>query len=176
MRFKSMNTSGKTQVSQKSCNGRKTFLFGKLGIATLIIIGLGVGIFFLYGLGPSIFAEKQKKQRVLSVAVRPLKKSSGYEVFREFIGKVEAERNSDLSFERGGLVVSVKVKEGDSVKSKQIVAQLDTNNLKARRAVLKAQLARAEATLKELRKGPRQEEIQSARREENIRVRSAIEP
>jgi len=102
-------------------------------------------------------------ERVLGVSVQPVRPSDGYEVVREYVGKIEAERNSDLSFELGGLVTSVKVGEGESVSRGQVIAELDTERLEARRAVLESQLARAEATLRELRNGPRKEDIRAAR-------------
>ncbi len=56
-------------------------------------------------------------------------------------------READLSFEIGGRVVSVPVKEGDEVKEGDLLAQLDDSSQQAALAQAQANLANAEASL-----------------------------
>ena len=83
----------------------------------------------------------------------------------DFVGRVEAARESDLSFERMGLVTAVLVEEGDSVAANQVLARLDTAKLDAQRHVLVARLDGARALLSELVAGPRAEDLKGQRAE-----------
>lgn len=56
-------------------------------------------------------------------------------------------READLSFEIGGRVVAVPVKEGDEVKEGALLAQLDDSSQQAALAEAQANLANAEASL-----------------------------
>ncbi|MGB5811158.1 MAG: efflux RND transporter periplasmic adaptor subunit [Polyangiales bacterium] len=68
-----------------------------------------------------------------------------YEVRRTFSGVVRSRRATRLGFERGGLVAEVFVDEGDAVDDGQLVARLDTAQLRAARKRIVASLAEAEA-------------------------------
>jgi len=70
----------------------------------------------------------------------------GYVVTRQFIGVVEATRDSRVGFELGGLVAEVLVDEGDFVNAGEAVARLDTSLLESQRAELVADRDRARAT------------------------------
>jgi RND family efflux transporter MFP subunit len=72
-------------------------------------------------------------------------------------------RESQLSFERGGRIVSLAVDEGDSVEHGQMLGQLDVSQVESELASLQAQLVQARARLAELTTGPRQEVIAAAR-------------
>jgi multidrug efflux pump subunit AcrA (membrane-fusion protein) len=86
-------------------------------------------------------------------------------VAREFVGRVEARRQSRLSLELGGLVTSVRFDEGDDVKQGDMIATLDTRILKSQRQSLAAQLDAAKSKLEEMIQGPRKETIAAARAE-----------
>ncbi len=79
---------------------------------------------------------------------------SGYTVTREFVGRVEAHRESDIGFELDGLVRSIRVDDGDSVEKGQILAELDTDLLRVKRMELVAIRNQARAALN-LAKGTR---------------------
>ena len=87
----------------------------------------------------------------------------GYPVEREFLGRLEAERESELSFERIDRVIAIAVDEGDTVAAGTPLATLDLSMLDARRAQLDADLTQAAATLAELENGSRQEDVDEAR-------------
>ncbi|MEM7139094.1 MAG: efflux RND transporter periplasmic adaptor subunit [Myxococcota bacterium] len=80
--------------------------------------------------------------RVETLRVEPLE---DYEVRRVFSGIVRSRRASRLGFERGGLVSKVLVDEGDQVEEGQLIARLDTAQLRAARKRIIAALAEAQA-------------------------------
>lgn len=91
----------------------------------------------------------------ISVAVQRISISEGYAVGERFAGRLEPARQTRLAFERGGLVTSILVEEGDKVSRRALIAKLDTAKLEAERRRLEAQkreiesrLALARATLK----------------------------
>ncbi len=70
---------------------------------------------------------------------------SEYTVEREFIGRVEPTRQSQVGFELGGELERVLVDEGDSVAAGAVLAQLDTARLEARLAEAKAAVEQADS-------------------------------
>ena len=70
---------------------------------------------------------------------------SEYEVRRIFSGTVRSRRASQLGFERPGMVAKVLVDQGDLVKAGQLIAQLDTAQLRAARRRVSASLKEAQA-------------------------------
>ena len=83
--------------------------------------------------------------RILTVHTQAAQPTNGYTVRRTFVGRVEAAQRSNLGFEIGGLVTHVTADEGEQVDTGQLLAQLDTARLLARRTELAAQLAEAKA-------------------------------
>jgi multidrug resistance efflux pump len=77
----------------------------------------------------------------------------------------------------GGRVVKVLVQEGDRVKARQVLVELDPYNLRELRAQADGQLKAREAELQKLRNGPRPEEIAQAkaRRDELEQKLKALE-
>lgn len=86
-----------------------------------------------------------------------------YSTKRKYIGRIEAAQQSDLGFELSGRVARMLSDEGQAVRRGQVLAQLDTARLRARRAELEALLRREEARLDEMLTGPRAEVIEQAR-------------
>jgi RND family efflux transporter MFP subunit len=83
------------------------------------------------------------ERSALLVEVEAAEPASAYTVRREFSGRVEARRSSELGFELGGELVAVRVEEGDYVDAGQVLASLDTARLQARLAEAEAALAQA---------------------------------
>jgi len=79
---------------------------------------------------------------VETLEVEPL---DGYEIRRVFSGVVRSRRASRLGFERAGLVSEVLVDEGDVVEQGQLIAKLDTAQLRAARRRVLAGLREAQA-------------------------------
>ena len=69
----------------------------------------------------------------------------------------------DISFKIAGRVVNRLVDEGEKVSSGQLIAELDTADLKADVALRQAELQAAQAALAELEAGSRPEEIAASR-------------
>ena len=100
---------------------------------------------------------------ILSVQATPIKLVNSYSVSQSYTGVVEAKRTSELGFEQSGLLKSIYIEEGEKVAKGEIIAQLDTSQTQAQKAVLIAQKERAIATLEELQTGPRVEVIAATR-------------
>ena len=81
------------------------------------------------------------------VAVAPAELQSQYTVTREFVGVVEARRESEVGFELGGEVARVLVDEGTFVEAGAVIARLDTKILRAERATLVAARDESRAAL-----------------------------
>jgi HlyD family secretion protein len=81
---------------------------------------------------------------------------------RVVVGTLERDR-IELVAEVSELIRALHVREGDHVSAGEAVAQFDTAILDAQIAQSTAALARAEARLAELKRGPRQERIAEAR-------------
>jgi HlyD family secretion protein len=77
-------------------------------------------------------------------------------------GTVEATEAS-LGFQAAGRIERILVNEGDRVKAGDTIAVLDRTELDARQAQARAQLSAAEATLSEMERGARSEELAQAR-------------
>lgn len=129
----------------------KNFIKRPLFIVLLIaVIFAAAGIYFYYSKNKTSNYETATVQRgeisqIVSVT-----------------GRVRAADNVDLAFEKNGRVVSVFVSVGDKVSAGQILATLDNADLAAQVAQAKANLASQQATLEELQKGTRPEELQIA--------------
>ncbi|WP_197455330.1 efflux RND transporter periplasmic adaptor subunit [Stieleria neptunia] len=101
----------------------------------------------------------------MAVEVIQVERTDRFEKTVSFLGRVEAARESELSFERMGLITRVNVDEGDTVDAMQSLAELDVEQLKARRDEITARLQAASATLEEMIAGPRPEAIEAQRAE-----------
>ena len=78
-------------------------------------------------------------------------------------GSIEPEQRVDLSFKSPGRVAEVYVKAGDQVKKGQVLAALETTDLKLALAQAEATLRINQARLEQVRKGPEASEIAAAK-------------
>jgi len=92
-------------------------------------------------------AEAPVEARPLPVETLRVRASDGYGVQERFAGRVVARRASDLGFERPGRIQALHADEGDRVEEGQVLAELDTRSLRARRRELRAQVSETEARL-----------------------------
>lgn len=99
--------------------------------------------------------DQRESPEPLVVKTFQASENQSYLVSQNYIGELEAARKSSLGFEIGGMVSNVTVDEGDSVERGEVLAVLDTERLKARRAELLASQDQARADL-ELAKITRQ--------------------
>ncbi len=135
---------------RQSGTSNQASVFARLGrltvtvTATALLLGLGaMGIVALHARAeldakPSIPAPVQ----VTTMTVRLV---PGYERQSNYVGRLEAARETSVAFERAGLVTRVAVDEGDDVQKGQVIAELDTAQLRARRDQASAQLRALQA-------------------------------
>jgi RND family efflux transporter MFP subunit len=83
------------------------------------------------------------EQSALLVTVDQVRPSAEYSVQREYVGRVEPARQSQIGFELAGTLLELTVDEGDEVSGGQALAKLDTARLKARLAEAVARLDQA---------------------------------
>lgn len=84
----------------------------------------------------------------MPVETLQLKKQSAYVQTRTFVGRVEAQRISNSSFELSGMISKMYYDEGDRVSSGDTLAKLDQKHLLARKTEIEASLLEAKAGLK----------------------------
>ena len=77
-------------------------------------------------------------------------------------GEVEAYRTVNLSPKNSGIVAELLVEQGDSVEQDQVVARMDIDDLNAQLRQNEANLAEAQAQLKDLRQGARRPQLPHA--------------
>ena len=128
-----------------------------LGLA-LMCIGVAVGV-KTWG----VTQETAAPRALLPVSTLSLQPSSFYNIQRSYSGEVQAHRTSELGFELTGTLIDIAVEEGDWVNQGTLLARLDTRMLETQRQQLLAQKAQAQAQFRELKTGPRTEEIGAAR-------------
>ena len=85
----------------------------------------------------------QAESSALAVEIGRVEPETGYTVRRDFAGRVESRRASQVGFELGGELDRVMVEEGDFVSAGAALAHLDTARLEARLAEANAALAQA---------------------------------
>ncbi len=98
----------------------------------------------------------------LTVSLVEVQKIEGYAISRRYSGEVRAAATTRLAFEAAEPIVELTVSEGDTVAAGQVLARLDTSEIEADLAVLRARLGSAAAQLSELEAGPRQEVLAAA--------------
>jgi RND family efflux transporter MFP subunit len=117
-----------------------TFWVALLVVAGWVLVALTTG-----ALGSQ--ASTLPPERLLPVGTVTAQLAESYPVERSFVGRVEAQRESDVGFELAGLVAKINVDDGASVRAGQVLASLDTELLEARREELVSTRAQARANL-----------------------------
>ncbi|MEM7025563.1 MAG: efflux RND transporter periplasmic adaptor subunit, partial [Pseudomonadota bacterium] len=75
----------------------------------------------------------------LPVETLRAQREQGYAIEERFVGRLEPARETELAFERGGLVVEVLAEEGDRVVAGAAIVRLDRASLEAERDRLEAE-------------------------------------
>jgi len=150
-------------IDFKPKSKEKKLIWVSLIVIILAIITFGSLKFLQNQNNSSKQTSESSLPNLLSVQAIPIKLVNSYSVSQSYTGIVEAKRTSEVGFEQSGLLTSIYLEEGEKVTKGQAIAQLDTSQIRAQKAVLIAQKERAIATLKELQRGPRQEAIAAAR-------------
>ena len=99
---------------------------------------------------------------ILPVRVSHVRQLDEFSIPITFYGRINATKESALSFELAGRLETILVDEGDSIQNSQLLATLNTDILAARRRLLVAKKEVEEAILRRLRTGERPEVIAAA--------------
>ena len=128
----------------------------------LLFIAYSMGLFapLIARAAPS--EDESAKVKPLPVNVHTISFVDSIFQSRNYTGTIRARQRSDLGFEVPGKIIAIHVDEGSTVQKDQILAQLDTETLKAQKSAIEARLAQAGSVLKELNVGPRPEKIRAA--------------
>ena len=121
-------------LRRRLISNSKIYVFIALAAVMAILVG------YWNSSGADVRADEPS---ALLVRVQHAVAVSEYTVMREFIGRVEATRQSQVGFELAGEVLELMVDEGDSVTAGTRLAQLDTARLEARLAETRASLDQA---------------------------------
>ena len=100
---------------------------------------------------------------LVHVNVRPLKHAGPDFLTGRYTGIVTAHRQSSLAAKRLGRVEKIHVDIGDTVAAGDVLAEMDSDELRAQQRMLAANLAAANSSLNELKQGPREQEIEQAK-------------
>lgn len=106
--------------------------FATFGIHMAMAVGaiaLGTGLIELRALAVS----PAPSAPLTTVEVQPVVIEDGYFVERNYIGRVEAARETRLAFERPGTVMAIDVAEGQAIVAGDTIARLDMRTLEAQR-------------------------------------------
>jgi len=120
------------------------------GIVILVVAGIGTLIYF-----------SGKKNAAANITTDTVK-SQNLEQTVLATGQVVSSIDLDLSFQTGGVIKNVMVKEGDQVKSGQTLAVLDQSNARASLLGAQGSLAQAQANYQKVLAGASSEAISVA--------------
>ena len=125
--------------------------FLKISINRIILIGIVAGL--LAGCSGPAAALDPTPTAVSSKSTSPTVSATGEVVPAQW---------TTLSFAQAGTVVQLPIKEGDRIKTGEVIARLDATDLKANLAQKQAAVKTAEAQLAQVTAAPRADEVQVA--------------
>ena len=126
----------------------------RLGGRLFLTAGIVAAAVFAVQLGAGELARRAEAAPMpdgapaVPVALVPVSPETGFEVRRAFIGQVEAQKSSTLSFELPGQLSDILVDEGDGIVAGQVLAKQDLSLLEAERERHLASRLAAEARLR----------------------------
>jgi HlyD family secretion protein len=120
-------------------------------LALCLLGGIGYAVYYQIAILP----RQEARRRVLT---QPVERQS-LTITVSANGTVKPERSINLSPKNSGILKTLLVKEGDTVKQGQIVAYMDDSNLRGQLTSAQGQLAQAQANLQKARAGNRPQDI-----------------
>ncbi|HBJ35432.1 MAG TPA: hypothetical protein DDZ51_11910 [Planctomycetaceae bacterium] len=108
-------------------------------------------------------AADKSLSRLSHVSTTIITSAEDSQVARNYSGTVVAKRTSELGFKRVGRIVRLQVDQGDLVEENELICELETAQIEAQIAILRAQRVAAMARLDELKAGPRKQTIEVAK-------------
>ncbi|MDH3994224.1 MAG: efflux RND transporter periplasmic adaptor subunit [Gammaproteobacteria bacterium] len=140
--------------------GRASRLSSALGIAAaagIVVVLTG----FLYA--RVALTQSSVEKSLLTVETVDYRVSASYQRPVSYLGLVVAGRKANLAFEVPGRIATLPVRQGSEVKIGQLLAQLDTASLEARRTIATASLKQVRTELELARlKAQRQTELRAS--------------
>lgn len=122
----------------------KPMLNRKWLLPALVIPFLGLSSLMIAA-GAGQVATPPVNAKLHDVQVMALEMLPGYQQRRLAYGRVEVNQQASVGFELGGTLMAFSVDEGDSFHAGDVLATMDTQRLRARKAELQAALKRSEA-------------------------------
>lgn len=129
------------QDTDHKTRGANPLQTGLIALGIVAVIGAAT-VFFQARAAAKADSEEPDPMPVATVEAHKL---SAYAVTEYFAGRIEAAQQTQISFERPGLVETIHVDEGDRVGEGALLAELDRKALETQRAQLAAQLERGKA-------------------------------
>ncbi len=130
---------------------------------TILLFAAIVGLGFAWKLKAQPAGADAQSGRRIAVATERVTWISSWKDQVTLSGVVRPRRSSKLSFERIGRIDQIHVELGDQAEPGQVLAEINTDALHAQLRKLQSDIDVAEATLEELKAGPRQELIDAAK-------------
>ncbi|MEQ9447069.1 MAG: efflux RND transporter periplasmic adaptor subunit [Rhodospirillaceae bacterium] len=115
----------------------------RVGLLVAAVFLLGTAALYLRASADAAIGAAQP----LTVETLRVVYEEAYTFEQQYAGRVEAQRETRLAFERAGLVTDVRVEEGQSVAGGDVIATMDIEQLQAQRDRLEADRANAQAQL-----------------------------
>ncbi|WP_108880087.1 efflux RND transporter periplasmic adaptor subunit [Anderseniella sp. Alg231-50] len=138
------NYTGNEPESKSTGLGRKLVRGLVIGSTALVIAATTAG--GIAALQYRASTEAQPLQHPpLAVTTLPVRMQEQYVTQTRYVGRLEPARQTSLAFELAGLVLTISVDEGSKVRTGDVIAQLDTDRLKADRKRLQARKRELEA-------------------------------
>lgn len=118
-----------------------------LSVTSLVLAAaIGTGVVLYGGLATrAAISDAPDPAPALLVSTAAITMQDSYDIPRRFTGQVEAGQRTDLSFEEGGTVAEINIREGAVVAEGDVLARLDTRLLDAEMTRLTASRATLEA-------------------------------
>ncbi|MCC5634466.1 efflux RND transporter periplasmic adaptor subunit [Nostoc sp. CHAB 5844] len=116
--------------------------------------GIGYGIYYRV----AVVSRQEARQKILT---QPVERQN-LAIAVTANGTVKPERSINVSPKNSGVLKTLLVKEGDSVKQGQILAYMDDSNLRGNLVQAQGQLAQAQANLQKAQAGNRPQDIAQA--------------
>lgn len=155
---KILNDKGNNQSNNQSVKSfskkKNSYRFWKLFIVLGIILG---GSWFIYRRSV-VNSKLQAQKQLITVAVE----KQDVSITIGANGTIRPEKTINISPRSMGVLKSLFVEEGESVKQGQVLAHMDDRNLQGQLVEIKGQLASAQANLQRLLNGNRSEDISEA--------------
>jgi membrane fusion protein, multidrug efflux system len=140
-------------VAPPSFLGKFLRISGCLLVAGLFLAGGASGIAILHSRAAAELPPQPASP--VSVATMTVTLVPGYQRTSSYVGRLEPARQTQLAFERAGLVIDIVPEEGERVRAGDVIARMDTaqltstrKQLLAQRRALEAQRDLAKATLR----------------------------